>query len=45
MRPHLEGSAISDALKDKKLFIVDYRVFDGLEGKTNFTVHFDLHFK
>ena len=35
-----EDRAINDALKNKKLFIVDYRVFDGLQGKKNLTVFY-----
>ena len=35
---HLEDRQLKDALKDKKLFIVDYRDFDGVQGKENYTV-------
>ena len=38
IQPHLEGRALNDVLKDKKLFIVDYRDFDGVQGKENYTV-------
>ena len=30
IRPHLEDRELKDALKNKKLFIVDYRDFDGV---------------
>ena len=38
IRSHLEDRELKDALKDKKLFIIDYRDFDGVQGKENYTV-------
>ena len=38
LRPLLENRRLDDVLKDKKLFIVDYRIFDGMRGMPNKTV-------
>ena len=38
LRPLIENRRLDDALKDKKLFIVDYGIFDGIEGMPNKTV-------
>ena len=35
LRPLIENRRLDDALKDKKLFIVDYGIFDGIEGMPN----------
>ena len=38
LRPLLENRGLDDVLKDKKLFIVDYRILDGIKGMPNKTV-------
>ena len=38
LRPLLENRRLDDVLKDKKLFIVDYRILDGIKGMPNKTV-------
>ena len=38
IRPHLENGPINDVVRDKKLFIVDYRILDGVQTKKNYTV-------
>ena len=36
--PLIEYCSLDDVLKDKKLFIVDYRILDGIKGMPNKTV-------
>ena len=36
--PLLENRGLDDVLKSKKLFIVDYRILDGIKGVKNKTV-------
>ena len=38
LRPLLENHGLDDVLKNKKLFIVDYRILDGIKGMPNKTV-------
>ena len=38
LRSLLENRGLDDVIKDKKLFIVDYRILDGIKGMPNKTV-------
>ena len=38
IRPHIENRDLKSVLKDKKLFIVDHRVLDGIKGHKNLEV-------
>ena len=32
LRPYLEWKDLKEAIEQKKLFIIDYRIFDGIQG-------------
>ena len=38
LRPLIEDRTLDDVLKQKKLFIVDYSILDGIKGVKNKTV-------
>ena len=38
LRSLIEDRSLNDVLKDKKLFIVDYSILDGIKGVKNKTV-------